>query len=172
MIPRPDYIRAITPFIDVPLVKILAGVRRCGKSTILEMIKEALKKRGIPEEHIISRKYTEMDIDDGFSAKDMYLELTAAIAGKGRCYLFLDELQEVKGWEKVLNSLLEGADVDIYVTGSNSKLQSGEISTYLSGRYVLVPVYTLSFQEYLTFQKKEQADPRGTFEEYLQYGGT
>ena len=171
MIPRPDYIRAITPFIDVPLVKILAGVRRCGKSTILEMIKEALKKRGIPEEHIISRKYTEMDIDDGFSAKDMYLELTAAIAGKGRCYLFLDELQEVKGWEKVLNSLLEGADVDIYVTGSNSKLQSGEISTYLSGRYVLVPVYTLSFQEYLTFQKKEQADPRGTFEEYLQYGG-
>ena len=113
MIPRPDYIRAITPFIDVPLVKILAGVRRCGKSTILEMIKEALKKRGIPEEHIISRKYTEMDIDDGFSAKDMYLELTAAIAGKGRCYLFLDELQEVKGWEKVLNSLLEGPDVDI-----------------------------------------------------------
>ena len=171
MIPRPDYIRAITPFIDVPLVKILAGVRRCGKSTILEMIKEALKKRGIPEEHIISRKYTEMDIDDGFSAKDMYLELTAAIAGKGRCYLFLDELQEVKGWEKVLNSLLEGADVDIYVTGSNSKLQSGEISTYLSGRYVLIPVYTLSFQEYLTFQRKEQSDPRSTFEEYLQYGG-
>ena len=84
MIPRPDYIRAITPFIDVPLVKILAGVRRCGKSTILEMIKEALKKRGIPEEHIISRKYTEMDIDDGFSAKDMYLELTAATEAMAR----------------------------------------------------------------------------------------
>ena len=171
MILRHDYINELSKFIDVPLVKILAGVRRCGKSTILEMMVAELKRRGVPEENIIFRKYSEMDIDEDFTAKDMYRELTDAIEGKGRCYLFLDELQEVKGWEKVVNSLLEGADVDIYVTGSNSKLMSSEISTYLSGRYVLIPVYTLSFKEYLTFKGKVETDARIVFDEYLQYGG-
>lgn len=171
MILRPDYINELSKFIDVPLVKILAGVRRCGKSTILEMMIAELKRRGIAEENIIFRKYSEMDIDENFTAKDMHRELTEAIEGKGRCYLFLDELQEVKGWEKVVNSLLEGADVDIYVTGSNSKLMSSEISTYLSGRYVLIPVYTLSFKEYLTFKGKAETDARTVFDEYLQYGG-
>ena len=140
MIIRPDYIEAIKPLIDVPLVKILSGVRRCGKSTILAMMAEELKKRGINGENIIERRYNEMDIDEGFTAKDMYNNLKTAIQGKGRCYLFLDELQEVDGWEKVVNSLLEGCDVDIYVTGSNSKLMSSEISTYLTGRYVSIPV--------------------------------
>lgn len=171
MILRPDYINELCKFIDVPLVKILAGVRRCGKSTILEMMVAELKRRGIAEENIIFRKYSEMDIDENFTAKDMYRELTEAIEGKGRCYLFLDELQEVKGWEKVVNSLLEGADVDIYVTGSNSKLMSSEISTYLSGRYVLIPVYTLSFKEYLTFKGKTTSEAHTAFDEYLQYGG-
>ena len=171
MILRPDYINELSKFIDVPLVKILAGVRRCGKSTILEMMIAELKRRGIAEENIIFRKYSEMDIDENFTAKDMYHELTEAIEGKGRCYLFLDELQEVKGWEKVVNSLLEGADVDIYVTGSNSKLMSSEISTYLSGRYVLIPVYTLSFKEYLTFKGKAETEARTIFDDYLQYGG-
>lgn len=169
MIIRPDYIRALTPYIDVPLVKILAGVRRCGKSTILEMMEQELLSRGVAKENIIVRKYTEMDVDDGFTAKRMYQELSDAIQGKGRCYLFLDELQEVDGWEKAVNSLLEGADVDIYVTGSNSKLMSSEISTYLSGRYVSIPVYTLSFREYMDF--KGATDARGAFDEYLQYGG-
>lgn len=171
MILRPDYINELSKFIDVPLVKILAGVRRCGKSTILEMMMAELEQRGIAKENIIFRKYSEMDIDENFTAKDMYRELTEAIEGKGRCYLFLDELQEVKGWEKVVNSLLEGANVDIYVTGSNSKLMSSEISTYLSGRYVLIPVYTLSFKEYLTFKGKVETDARIVFDEYLQYGG-
>lgn len=171
MILRPDYINELSKFIDVPLVKILAGVRRCGKSTILEMMIAELKCRGIAKENIIFRKYSEMDIDENFTDKDMYRELTEAIEGKGRCYLFLDELQEVKGWEKVVNSLLEGANVDIYVTGSNSKLMSSEISTYLSGRYVLIPVYTLSFKEYLTFKGKAETEARTVFDEYLQYGG-
>ena len=171
MILRPDYINELSKFIDVPLVKILAGVRRCGKSTILEMMMAELEQRGIAKENIIFRKYSEMDIDENFTAKDMYRELTEAIEGKGRCSLFLDELQEVKGWEKVVNSLLEGANVDIYVTGSNSKLMSSEISTYLSGRYVLIPVYTLSFKEYLTFKGKVETDARIVFDEYLQYGG-
>lgn len=171
MIIRPDYINAITPFIDAPLVKILAGVRRCGKSTILEMMRDELKNRGIKDENIVFRKYNEMEIDDGFTAKAMYDELKAATRGKGRCYLLLDELQEIDGWEKAVNSLLEGADVDIYVTGSNSKLMSSEISTYLTGRYVSIPVYTLSFKEYLEFKAKCKEDAITVFDEYLQYGG-
>ncbi|MBO5286585.1 MAG: ATP-binding protein [Clostridia bacterium] len=169
MIKRPDYINEISKFIDVPLVKILAGVRRCGKSTILDMMKEELLARGVRSECIISRKYNEIENED-MTAKEMYDDLKKDIDGKGRCYIFLDEIQEIKGWERVVNSIFEGCNADIYVTGSNSKLMSSEISTYLSGRYVQIPVYTLSFKEYLTFKGIEE-DVDRAFEEYLQYGG-
>ena len=99
----------------------------------------------------------------------MYADLLSAIDGKGCCYLFLDELQEIDGWEKVVNTLLESADMDIYVTGSNSKLMSSKISTYLSGRYVSIPVCTLSLREYMAF--KDAEDRYSAFENYLQYGG-
>ena len=133
------------------------------------MMAEELKKRGISSENIIERRYNEMDINDNFTAKDMYNGLKTAIQSKDRCYLFL-ELQEVDGWEKV-NNLLEGCDVNIYVTGSNSKLMPSEISTYLTGRYVLSPVYTLSFKEYLNFKNKDFSEARAVFDEYIQYGG-
>ena len=171
MIVRPDYIRAITPFIDQPLVKILAGVRRCGKSTIFEMIAAELLSRGIPRDHIIQKRYTEMDIPADISAKDMYEELRNDIQGKGCCYLLLDEIQEVKGWERCVNSLLEGQNVDIYVTGSNSKLMSSELSTYLTGRFVSIPVYTLSFKEYLDFKKQDSRSEKELLEEYIRFGG-
>lgn len=171
MILRPDYINAITPFIDQPIVKILAGIRRSGKSTIFEMLKLELQKRGVSESNIIQQKYTEMDIPQNITAQQMYSELKSAIAGKGRCYLLLDELQEVNGWEKAVNSLLEGADVDIYVTGSNSKLMSSEISTYLTGRYVSIPAYTLSFREYLDFKAGSDKSQKELLEEYIRYGG-
>lgn len=171
MIIRSDYIKAITPFVDAPLVKILSGVRRCGKSTILSMMADELNSRGISRDNIIERRYNEMDIDDNFTAKDMYNDLKAAISGKGRCYLFLDEIQEIDGWERAVNDLMESCDVDIYVTGSNSKLMSGEISTYLTGRYVSIPVYTLSLREYIEFKKKDLSDARNVFDEYIQYGG-
>ena len=171
MILRPDYIKAVEPYIDAPLVKILSGVRRCGKSTILEMIQDELKNRGIEEERIISKRYTEMDVDENYTSKDMYAELKSLIADKGRCYLFIGEPQEVDNWEKVINSLFESEDVDIYITGSNSKLMSSEISTYLTGRYVSINCYTLSFKEYLNFKGKSEADAKYMFEEYLQFGG-
>ena len=171
MILRPDYIKAVEPYIDAPLVKILSGVRRCGKSTILEMIQDELKNRGIEEERIISRRYTEMDVDENYTSKEMYAELKNLIADKGRCYLFIDEPQEVDNWEKVVNSLFESEDVDIYITGSNSKLMSSEISTYLTGRYVSINCYTLSFKEYLNFKGKTESDAKDMFEEYLQFGG-
>lgn len=171
MIIRPDYIHAITPFIDQPLVKILAGVRRCGKSTIFEMLAEELRSRGISDENIIQKRYTEMDIPEDISAEDMYKELLCRIQGKGRCYLLLDEIQEVKGWERCVNSLLEGQNVDIYVTGSNSKLMSGELSTYLTGRFVSIPVYPLSFKEYLDFKKQDSRSENELLEEYIRFGG-
>ena len=171
MINRPDYIEALEPFIDKPLVKILAGVRRCGKSTIFEMLKEEFLRRGVSMDHIICKRYTEMDIPESITAKQMYDELTAAMAGKGHCYLLLDEIQEIDGWEKAVNSLLESTDADIYVTGSNSKLMSSEISTYLTGRYVSIPVYTLSFKEYLAFKQDSPLSRRELLEDYIRFGG-
>lgn len=171
MINRPDYIEALEPFIDKPLVKILAGVRRCGKSTIFEMLKEEFLRRGVSMDHIICKRYTEMDIPENITAKQMYDELTAAMLGKGHCYLLLDEIQEIDGWEKAVNSLLESTDADIYVTGSNSKLMSGEISTYLTGRYVSIPVYTLSFKEYLAFKQDSPLSRRELLEDYIRFGG-
>ena len=171
MINRPDYIKAIEPFIDKPLVKILAGVRRCGKSTIFKMLREDFLHRGVSEDHIICKRYTEMDIPENISAKQMYDELLESMKGKGHCYLLLDEIQEIDGWEKAVNSLLEGADADIYVTGSNSKLMSSEISTYLTGRYISIPVYTLSFKEYLDFKAGSPLSRKELLEEYIRFGG-
>ena len=171
MINRPDYIKAIEPFIDKPLVKILAGVRRCGKSTIFKMLREEFLHRGVSEDHIICKRYTEMDIPENISAKQMYDELLESMKGKGHCYLLLDEIQEIDGWEKAVNSLLEGADADIYVTGSNSKLMSSEISTYLTGRYISIPVYTLSFKEYLDFKAGSPLSHKELLEEYIRFGG-
>ena len=171
MVYRPDYINAIAPFIDKPIVKILAGVRRCGKSTIFEMLRQELLRRGVAKECVVCRRYTEMELADDLTAKTMYEDIRAAVDGKGRCYLLLDEVQEVDGWEKAVNSLLEGADVDIYITGSNSKLMSSEISTYLTGRYVSIPVYTLSFKEYLDFKADSKLSRDELLEQYIRFGG-
>ena len=141
MIIRQQYINTLKTYRDVPLVKILAGIRRCGKSTILEMLRDDLQKSGIEASHIISMSYTSEELDDGMTDKDMYNDIKAQMIDDGRYYLLLDEVQEIDGWEKAVNSLLENANTDIYVTGSNSKLMSSEISTYLTGRYISVPVY-------------------------------
>ena len=171
MIIRQHYLNMLKIYRDVPLVKILAGIRRCGKSTILEMLRDDLLKSGIDADHIISMRYTSEDYDDGMTDKDMYQGIKERMTGDGRCYLLLDEVQEIAGWEKAVNSLLENADTDIYVTGSNSKLMASEISTYLTGRYVSIPVYTLSFSEYLEFKKANSRPQKELLSEYLRMGG-
>ena len=171
MIIRPQYMDRLKTYRDVPLVKILAGIRRCGKSTILEMLRDDLLKNGIAAEHIISMRYTSEDFDDGMTDKAMYQGIKEQMTGDGRYYLLLDEVQEIDGWEKAVNSLLENADTDIYVTGSNSKLRSGEISTYLTGRYISIPVYPLSFAEYLDFKKQSSQSPKELLNEYIRMGG-
>ena len=171
MIYRPDYMEAIKVFKDKPLVKILTGVRRCGKSTIFRMFKEELIREGISEANIIEKRYTDMDIPENITAKQMYDELSEAIGDKEYCYLLLDEIQEVPGWEKAINNLLEIGKADIYITGSNSKLMSSEISTYLTGRYIQIPVFTLSYKEYMEFKKESGKSKQELLEEYIQFGG-
>ena len=171
MIIRPQYLTLLRTYRDIPLVKVLAGIRRCGKSTILEMLRNDLLESGITSDHIISMRYTSEDFDNDMTDKDMYRGIKEQITDEERYYLLLDEVQEVKGWEKAVNSLLEGANTDIYVTGSNSKLMSSEISTYLTGRYISIPVYTLSFVEYLDFKKADTRSKEELLNEYLRLGG-
>lgn len=173
MIDRPFYVDKIMAYADTPFVKILTGVRRCGKSTILKMIMERLKsERGIPEERIINCRYDSMEFED-MTAKQMYAQLKGRLCPNGKTYVFLDEVQAVQGWERVVNSLASDFDVDIYITGSNSRMMSSEISTYLTGRYVSFRVFTLSFREYLTFRNKLAAvrDPKDELADYVRLGG-
>ena len=173
MIYRPLYMDRIMPYVDTPFVKILTGVRRCGKSTILKMIMERLKtERNIPAERIISCRYDSMEYED-MTAKQMYAQLKGQLSPDGKTYLFLDEIQEIRGWEKVINSLASDFDVDIYVTGSNSRMMSSEISTYLTGRYVSFRIFTLSFDEYLMFRNKFTTvkEPKTELVNYVRFGG-
>ena len=156
MIIRPQYMELLKTYRDVPLVKILAGIRRCGKSTILEMLRDDLLKSGVSADHIISMRYTSEDFNDGMTDKDMCNGIKEQMTSNGRYYLLLNEVQEIDGWEKAVNSLLENADTDIYVTGSNSKLISSEISTYLTGRYIVENVgKTFSANAIVKFLKSE-----------------
>ena len=168
MINRPLYIDKIMAYVNTPFVKILTGVRRCGKSTILRLIMEQLKtQHHIPDERIIFCRYDSMEYED-MTAKQMYTELKNRLSQNNKTYLFLDEVQEINGWEKVVNSLISDYDVDLYVTGSNSRMMSSEISTYLTGRYVSFRIFTLSFDEYLTFKSK-YADVENTKTELFNY---
>lgn len=173
MIYRPLYVDKIMAYTDTPFVKILTGVRRCGKSTILKMIMEKLQKeRNIPEDQIVSYRFDSMEYED-MTAKEMYVELKGRLCQGKKTYFFLDEMQEIKGWEKVVNSLASDFDVDLYVTGSNSRMMSSEISTYLTGRYVAFHIYTLSFAEYLTFKSQYTSleDHKSELANYIRLGG-
>lgn len=172
MIYRPTYVEKIMAYTDTPFVKILTGVRRCGKSTILRMIMDKLRERGIPDKRIVSYRFDSMEYED-MTAKQMYTELKNRLSPEGKTYFFLDEMQEIQGWEKVVNSLNSDFDVDLYITGSNSRMMSSEIATYLTGRYVSFRIYTLSFAEYLTFKRQYAAvgDPHQELANYIQLGG-
>ncbi|MBS6862082.1 MAG: ATPase [Clostridiales bacterium] len=173
MIDRPLYVDKIMAYVDTPFVKILTGVRRCGKSTILKMIMERLKtERNIPEDRMISCRFDSMEYED-MTAKQIYTLLKEQLSPAGKTYLFLDEVQEIKGWEKVVNSLASDFDVDLYLTGSNSRMMSSEIATYLTGRYVSFRIFTLSFDEYLMFKSKfaTVGEPKAELANYVRLGG-
>lgn len=173
MIERPLYLDKIMPFVDTPFVKILTGVWRCGKSTILKMIIKKIKKeKNVDDEQILNYRFDSMEYED-MTTKELYLELKSKIIQSKKTYLFLDEIQEIEGWEKVVNTLASDFDVDIYITGSNSRMMSSEISTYLTGRYITFHIYTLSFEEYLMFKKSYTTlkDLKQEFSQYVRLGG-
>lgn len=168
------YLKKIMVYTDTPFVKILTGVRRCGKSTLLKMIAEELKKRGIPDDRILQYSFDSMQHEEIKNAKLFYEEVKQKIQPGGKTYLLLDEIQEVKSWEKAVNSFMTDFDVDLYVTGSNSRMLSSELSTYLTGRYIGFRVYPLAFSEYLEFRKvysEASADVKNEFYRYLRLGG-
>ena len=159
MTKRELYIEKIKPFIDKDIIKVLTGIRRSGKSVMLKLIMEELKQNKIDEKQFININFENL-INRELTTADKLHEyiLKKASEIKKKCYIFLDEIQEVKDWEKCINSLRvnEEYDFDIYITGSNAKLLSGELSTYLAGRYVEFVIYPFSFKEFLETLKENK----------------
>lgn len=184
MIKRTKYLQKIIPFIDKPLIKVIIGVRRSGKTVLLSQVREHIQAAGINNERIVdinfesfaNRKYQTAD-----ALYEHVLQKSKAVSGK-RLYLFFDEIQEVSDWQKVINSFSVDIDCDIYITGSNSNLLSGELATYIAGRYVHFTVYPFTFSEYLELKGGAGATfpmsfPRvftteeTYFDDYLRFGG-
>ena len=174
MIKRERYIQRIRPFIDKDVVKVLTGIRRSGKSVMLELIKDELGKNGVREEQFISLNFESLANAKFCTAEVLYEELGKRIDKiKDKAYIFLDEIQEVADWEKCINSMRVDYNCDIYITGSNAKLLSGELATYLGGRYVEFVIYPFSFGEYLESRKQSEDNISISeeFKAYIDFGG-
>ena len=176
MTKRELYIEKIKPFINKDIIKVITGIRRSGKSVMLKLIMEELKQNGIDEKQFININFENLINRELTTADKLHKYiLKKASEIKKKCYIFLDEIQEVKDWEKCINSLRvnEEYDFDIYITGSNAKLLSGELSTYLAGRYVEFVIYPFSFKEFLETLKSIQQDvsTREAFQKYVKFGG-
>lgn len=172
LINRPAYLEQLLLHKDVDLVKIVTGIRRCGKSTLLDLFHQHLKESGVPEENIIHMNLESLRYRALTDYLAFYDHVSARIAKTGKTYLIFDELQAVEHWEKAVESFRLDFDVDIYITGSNAYLLSTEFSTLLSGRYVEIRMLPLSFQEFLTFYEFEPSVTTDEkFQKYLQYGG-
>lgn len=166
--------RRIRPFIGTELVKVLTGIRRCGKSVMMGLIQEELLSSGVDSSQIISINFENMSNAPFCTAAALHDEIVRRTAGiKGKVYLFFDEIQEVEAWEKCINSFRVELDCDIYITGSNAKLLSGELATYLAGRYVEFVIYPFSFAEFVELYHTihPEADTRQCFNQYLTLGG-
>lgn len=174
MIKRELYMSRIRPFIGKELIKVMTGFRRSGKSVMLQLIQEELIAQGVQKQQFISFNFEKMGIEHLCNAKalhDEVIQLAEKIEGK--VYLFFDEIQEVKSWERCVNSLRVDLDCDIYITGSNAKLLSGELATYLGGRYVEFVIYPFSFAEFkeLYLSVYPQTSDAECFNKYLVAGG-
>ena len=174
LVPRPTYASRIAPFVGQRIIKVLTGLRRSGKSSLLSLTAENLVASGVPADRVVTLDFESLAAPSDAVALDTYL--SERLVGPGRYYLFLNEIQEVDQWPRVVNSwFATREDVDIYLTGSNSRLLSSELATYIAGRYVSVPVGTLSFAEHLEFSRQmgteASADLGAGFATYLRRGG-
>ena len=175
MIQRSKYLQKIIPFINQPLIKVIIGVRRSGKTVLLSQIREHIANTGVPEERIVALNFESFANRNYQNADELYnfvLQKSKAVSGD-RLYLFFDEIQEVAEWQKVINSFAVDIDCYIYITGSNSNMLSGELATYIAGRYVHFTVYPFSFAESVEYAKLlgDERPLDALFENYLQFGG-
>lgn len=174
MLARETYQQQLENFINRPFIKIITGIRRSGKSSVLLLFREQLLQKGILPEQMIHINFESFVYSDIRTSIQLYNTIASQIQTGKKNYILLDEIQEIKEWEKCVNALSVDFDVDIYLTGSNSHLLSSELATYLAGRYVEIPVYTLSFGEYLQFRLaygEIQPKHRDSFIHYLRLGG-
>jgi uncharacterized protein len=166
------YLNQLVNFKDTPLIKVVTGIRRCGKSSLLSLFKEHLLANGVMENNILHMNFESFEFDDITNYKILYNSIKNKITEDKRYYLLLDEIQLIDSWEKAINSLLVDSNVDIYLTGSNAYLLSSELSTLLSGRYVEIKMQPLSFKEFLDFSDfADNENIEELFRDYLQYGG-
>lgn len=179
MIPRERYIKKIRPFINKPIIKVLTGIRRCGKSAMLTLIADELTKQNIPKTNILHINLEEHQYAKITDAETLIAHITSLIDinrlhTTEKYYLLIDEIQEINGWEKAINGFLAAEKYDIYITGSNSRLLSSELATYLAGRYVEIPIQTLTLSEALNFAKVRTGtsrNPKEAIKSYLMAGG-
>ena len=176
MLKRDEYIKQIVPFIDKDVIKVLTGIRRSGKSVMLKLLMEELKNRGINENQFIYINFENLKYRNLKNYERLYDFILNKVDNKYKSYyIFLDEIQEVEEWERCVNSLRvdEDFNFDIYITGSNAKLLSGELSTYLAGRYIKFVVYPFSFKEFFEImkEKNKEIDLKEAFQKYVKFGG-
>ena len=172
MIIREIYLSKIRPFYDQDLIKVIMGIRRCGKSVLLLQIIDELKEKGIEEKQIIYINFENEDYSFIKNDIDLHTYIKEKITNKEKYYLFFDEIQNVKDWEKAINSFKTSKNVSIFITGSNSDLLSGELATHLAGRYVSFKIYPLTFSEVCELKNiKEKEDIEEAFDDYITWGG-
>lgn len=167
MIERKEYLKQLLSWKDQSIIKVLTGIRRCGKSTILKLYQEYLLNNGIDPSQIISINFEELEYEDLQDYKKLYQYIKDRLVENKMMYIFLDEIQNVPSYEKVVDSLHVKENIDIYITGSNSYIFSGQLATYLSGRYIEIPVLPLSFKEVYN----PQTDKEEAFQKYMKTGG-
>lgn len=170
MIIRENYLKKIIDAKDTDFIKVITGVRRSGKSTLLLMFRDYLLANGVKEENIVHINFESAKYDDIKDYKDLYKYIEDKVKDE-KIYLLLDEIQSVSSWEKAINSFKVDFNMDIYITGSNAYLLSSELSTLLSGRYIEIKMYPLSFKEFLVFNNYDENNLEEKFNEYLKYGG-
>lgn len=167
MIKRKEYLKQLLSWKDQSIIKVLTGIRRCGKSTILKLYQEYLLNNGIDPSQIISINFEELEYEDLQDYKKLYQYIKDRLVENKMMYIFLDEIQNVPSYEKVVDSLHVKENIDIYITGSNSYIFSGQLATYLSGRYIEIPILPLSFKEVYN----PQTDKEEAFQKYIKTGG-
>ncbi|MBP2058243.1 putative AAA+ superfamily ATPase [Lactobacillus colini] len=171
MIQRPSYMKFFNEFKDSEFIKVITGVRRSGKTYLMNMFIDELKKSGVKDDQIIHINFESMQYSKIHTAQDLYDYVSVRKLDDQKNYLFFDEIQYVNEWEKAINSFRIDFDSDIYVTGSNSHLLSGELATLLSGRYVQLTIYPISFAEFFNYKNGQYFQENELFEQYLQVGG-